>query len=126
MSKFLTALDQILLDEDGGDGRCIWRLDKPLVYQSDLMGEITVPSGFEHDSASVPRMPVVWWLAGDTAHAAAVVHDYLYACRGNLPDGRVYDRQQADRVFLEAMSCSEVPAWRARVMYWAVRIFGRW
>lgn len=125
MSQFLTKLDQVLLDEDGGDGRAIWVLDRPLLYQSDLVGIIEVPSGFRHDSASVPRIPVAWWLAGDTAHAAAVVHDYLYQAGGVITDAKRIDRRTADAVFLEAMRCSEVPGWRARVMWLAVRLFGR-
>src|SRR5690606_37335397 len=94
---------------------------------------ITVPAGFEHDGASVPRL--LWTLSGaapDGLHrAAALVHDFNYRHRGRLPRGSfqhylpgparispaglvVYDwawydcgepvtRAQADRLFLRMM-----------------------
>jgi len=117
MSKFLTALDVELVDDDQNDGRGAWRLTEPFVYQSDIAGNITVPAGFVTDFASVPRVPVAFWLTGDTAHDAAVVHDYLYTT------GQV-DRATADAVLLEAMALSGIPAWRRYAMYWAVRAFG--
>ncbi len=49
---------------------------------------------------------------------AAIVHDYLYATATGTKD-------QADAVFLEAMTVLRVPLWRRRLMYLAVRLFGR-
>ena len=102
----------------GGAG---WALQQPLVYRSALpgVGEIVVPAGFVTDFASVPRWPLTFLLAGDTAHAPAVVHDFLYGTR------RVR-RATADLVFLEAMVLTGVPRWRRAAMWVAVRIFGWW
>ena len=50
-------------------------------------------------------------------NAAAVVHDYLYF-------SKLRTRQEADKIFLEAMECLDVPLWKRRVMYRAVRMFG--
>lgn len=112
MSEFLTNLDVIQI------GPADWKLDQPLVYVSGVFGgEISVPKGFRTDFASVPRLPLVYLVAGNTAHKAAVVHDFLYqthAC----------ERELADRVFLEAMEVIGVPPWRRRIMYRAVRMFG--
>lgn len=118
MTGFLTVLSVSLVDDAQADGRGMWRLEHPLVFQSAVLGRaITVPECFETDFASVPRVPVAYWLAGDTAHPAAVVHDYLYST------GEV-SRATADRVLLEAMAAEGVPAWRRYPMYWAVRAFG--
>lgn len=95
----------------------MWRLSSPLGYYSSLLDEVVrVPQGFETDFASVPRMPLAFLLTGDTAHAAAVVHDWL--CEH--PDGR--ERELIDRVFLEACEVSQVPRWRRWLMYRAVRL----
>lgn len=118
MTSFLTVLDVQLVDDSAAEGRGIWRLRNPLVYQSAVAGRlITVPEGFTTDFASVPRLPFVYDLFGDAAHQAAVVHDYLYST-GEL------SRETADRVLLEAMAAEGVPAWRRYPMYWAVRAFG--
>ena len=102
MSKFLTELDARLKDDDR-----IWLLDSPLVYESDILGLITVPAGFETDFASVPRVPIAYTLFGDRAHRESVVHDYLYRIDAVPP--ATYD--QANDVFLEAMECRGKSWW---------------
>lgn len=114
MSRFLSSLQAELVD----DSQDWWRLKSPLVYQSTLAKQIiTVPAGFETDFASVPRLPLAFWLTGNTARAAAAVHDYLYST------GQ-FKRAMADKVMLEAMAATAVPAWRRHSMYWMVRLFG--
>ena len=73
-----------------------WRLFEPFQYESKRAGLIVVPSGFVTDFASVPRLPVAYWLYGSKANAPALVHDYLY--REGHPG-----RKEADRIFLEAL-----------------------
>ena len=94
MSKFLTELEVSLKDDDK-----IWILTALLIYQSDLLGTIAVPTGFETDFASVPRVPFVFESFGDRAHRESVIHDYLYRI-DSIP---IAKRRKADRVFLEAM-----------------------
>jgi hypothetical protein len=118
-------LTELRVEKVGPD---TWRLLEPLIIwtdSSELMHAyvegvrghtLTVPAGFEHDFASVPRIPVAYWLAGNTAHKSAVVHDYLYAVKA--------PRGLADRVFKAAMVAEGVPAWRRALMYSAVRAFG--
>lgn len=118
MSRFVTRLEVELIADDKNDGRGVWRVTLPLVYESDIAGKITVPAGFVTDFASVPRIPVAYWLAGDTAHEAAVIHDFLYTAGET-------SRATADAVLREAMAVSGVPEWRRQVMYLAVRLFGR-
>lgn len=111
-SRFLTSLQLVMIEEKK------WKLMAPFKYISaELKQEIVVPQDFITDFASVPRLPLAFLLAGDTAHKAAVIHDYLYRCSD-------VKRGVADSVFLEAMEVSGVPWWRRWTMYSAVRSFG--
>jgi hypothetical protein len=101
------------------EARGRWRLLAPLAYRSALAGHLfEVPEGFVTDFASVPRLPVVYLVAGDTAHEAAVIHDWLYTTH---QVGRVV----ADQVFSEAIQASGQGAALASIMYTAVRLGGR-
>lgn len=115
MSKFLTRLAlAAATDQDDGS----WVLCKPLEYESTVAKQtFIVPAGFKTDLATVPRLPVVYLLTGDSARAAAVVHDYLYS-------ERLVSRKIADAVLLEAAKISGVPAWRGWLMWAGVRIGG--
>lgn len=112
-SAFLTPLNVKAIDDER------WELTTSLVYKSDLLGKtITVPAGFITDFASVPRLPLAYWLMGGVATKAAVIHDFLY----RLGD---VSRKDADKVFAEAMEATGIPAWRRGPMWLGVRIFGR-
>ena len=111
MSRFTSELDVRELP----DGK--WRLLAPLVYESDLIGTVTVPAGFVTDLASVPRLPFVFWFYGDRARKPAVVHDAIYQ-QGSHP------RDVADEVFAEAMQALGIAAWTRGPMWAAVRLFG--
>jgi hypothetical protein len=114
-SGFLTGL-KIRANSDG-----TWMVDAPLIYVSGHLNAILiVPAGFRTDLASVPRIPVVFWLFGDRAHHESVVHDYLYR-RDSAP--RV-SRADADRVFLEAMRAKKKSAPLRWAMYAGVRMGG--
>lgn len=115
MSRFTTPADLRLLD------RYQWQLLAGFDYHvGDYPSEqiIHVPEGTVTDLASVPR--VLWFIFpphGKYAKAA-IVHDYLYA-------QAIGTKAWADLVFLEAMEVLGVPRTRRRLMYWAVRLFGR-
>lgn len=115
MSRFLSPLKAL----DLADGRSR-RLLEPFRYRSALLDRvIEVPAGFVYDGASIPRP--LWWLIGSPFtgryRRAALVHDYLYAVHG-------CSREEADRVFLEAMDEDRVPKWRRWAMYRGVRLGG--
>lgn len=98
------------------DGR--WELREELRYLSALTQKAyTIEKGFVTDFASVPRIPVAYWLTGNTAHLAATVHDYLYQ-HGLEP------RSVADDIFAEIMDGTRVPGWRKAMMWMGVRLFG--
>lgn len=102
--------------EELGDGR--WTLLADLRYQSARAAALfVVPAGFVTDFASVPRLPFVFWLCGDAAHAPATVHDFLYQTH-------LLGRGAADDVFAEAMEAEGVSAWRRAMMWAGVRAGG--
>lgn len=78
---------------------------------------IVVPSGFETDFASVPRVFRFLFTGHDRTRQAAVIHDYLYRTGTG-------SRKWADKVFLQAMAEAQVPTWKRYSMYAAVRAGG--
>lgn len=91
-------------------------------------GKITVPKGFDTDLASVPRAAWAFIAPFDIARAA-VIHDCLYrALRLGWNDCADTQkmRKAADKVFLNAMRCSEpkIAGWKIWACHRAVRIFG--
>lgn len=111
MAKFETDLVVKALNDTD------WILQEELVFKSDILGVIVVPIYFITDFSSVPRLPLAFLLAGDTAHEAATVHDYLYQTQPCT-------KSQADRVFREAMGVTGIVAWRKNLMYAAVAAGG--
>lgn len=119
---FLTDLEVRLISSSFHKRQ--WQLVAPLRYKTFIYGNGTpwtvleVPMGFVTDFASVPRIPVVWWMAGALAQRPAVVHDYLYRTQKT-------SRKLADAIFNEAMQVDGGKPVRRVLMYWAVRLFGR-
>jgi hypothetical protein len=115
MSSFTSPL----ITECLPDGRN-FKLHSPFTYHvgnkySNLL--IKVPKGFTTDFASTPSF-LWWWLPPIGKYTkAAVLHDYLYQTHECT-------RQFADRVFEEAMIVFNTPVWKARLMYYAIRLFG--
>ncbi len=115
MSRFTNTLVVSPL----ADGKT-WVLVRPFGYdmgQEEDANTVNVEAGFATDFASIPR---VFWIVlprwGKYGYAA-VVHDWLYWRQDR-------SRATADRIMLEAMGVSSVPAWRKHPIYWAVRAFG--
>ena len=85
---------------------------------------ITVPRGMLSDLASVPRL--FRWLVGRIGPhlEASIIHDYLYIAwqRQDLPPDE-HMRRFADRLMLVAMNAAGMRC-KARLIYWAVRLFG--
>lgn len=111
MSRFITPLRA----EKSGE---LWTILQPLIYESDVAQRVfAVPEGFVTDFASVPRLPLAFLLTGDSAHEAAVVHDYLYKTNK-------VTRSVADAVFEEAAKVSGEPGWKSWLMWAGVRLGG--
>lgn len=91
----------------------------PLTYVTDEGIDITVPSNFITDGASIPK--ICWSLIGSPFTGkykrAALVHDWLYY---TFETTRIY----ADKIFLEIMEERDVPFLKRHAMYRAVRTAG--
>ena len=124
MGHYVTDLDMRLMENADGhtllnkSGEPLYDLDSPLIFDSDVAEcIITTKAGFVTDLASIPRLPLVFVLLAKYADKPGVTHDYLYST-GILP------RAIADKVLREACLCVGVPAWKAAMIYWGVRIGG--
>lgn len=112
------------------DGRR-WKLFHPFTYKlNSAFGKIdvTVPAGFVTDFASIPWVFWSWLPSWGKYGKAAVVHDYLYQKHGVGASKSIiliFNRKQVDGVFLAAMLESGTKPWKARMMFVAVRLFGR-
>ena len=98
-------------------GEHLWRVHTAFSIGT-FMGNVTVSKGFITDLASTPR--IIWGLIPPFGRytLAAVVHDFLYA-------GHKFNRKNSDIIFFNLMIRDEVPRLKARIMYLAVRIFGK-
>lgn len=91
------------------------------INYTDPRGRIwTVPEMFLTDGASIPRP--LWALIGPPTtgryRVPAVLHDAAYSCVG-------ITKEDADRMFYEAMREAGVGFVLARLMWGAVKLFGR-
>lgn len=135
-SSFITPLEVEFIDGQK------WKVIKEFDYLVDFEDQnsaIRVPAGFVTDFASIPRM--FWdWIPPTGPYAkAAVVHDYLYVVGGKvccykgpylLYDPRckkckTFTKEQADRIFRDAMEVLGVGNPKRWLMWQAVRKFGK-
>ena len=117
MSKFLTDLEIKCCPTNEG----LWEIHEPLVYESDLVGVVTVPAGFFTDLASVPRVPFIYESWGNRAHRAAVIHDYAY----RIDSTPQFTYRQANAVFREAMEATGA-SFKIRWPMWLGVFLGGW
>ena len=117
MAKFLTELD-VKLKRDRDD---VWIVKTPLVYNSDIVGQVIVPIGFETDLSSVPRIPFIYAMWGARAHREGILHDLIFRS-DSTP---IVQWMVANNVFLEAMEVRGKPWYIRYPMYWGVCL-GSW
>ncbi len=117
MAKFMGLLDAKEIGESSG--RTVHKLDTELVWEHGLV-RITVPVGFETDLASVPRLPIAYWLWGDRAHREGVLHDYLY----RIDASPALQKEDCDWYFREAMIGQDNSWFVYHPMWLAVRCAG--
>lgn len=114
-------LTKLRVEDDGFDlsGREVWKGLGPLAFRSTRFGTVVTPPGFRSNYASVPRLPLVFLMAGGRASKEAYLHDGEYTLRRMA-------REDADLLFLEALLLNpSIPEGLARTMYNAVSWFGR-
>lgn len=123
MARFITETTLTILRGQFRQGRQLYRLHSTVVYESDLLNtRIYVPAGYITDLASVPKLPLLWLMAGGSGAEAAVIHDYLYSTHAVA--GRPVTRSEADAVFREAIAASEDVNAPGSLMWLAVRVGG--
>jgi len=98
-----------------------WVVRKEFFYDVGFEGSkdtIVVPSGFVTDFASVPR--VLWSIfpKWGVYGPASIIHDYLYFSHEKT-------REEADYIFYEGMLVLGIKKWKAKILYNAVKIFGK-
>lgn len=114
MARFLKPLMAVKVGHSGR--RATWQLIEALVLDDRPETELwTIQAGFQTDYASVPRLPFLFLVFGDYAHASATIHDYLCTLKRIPP-------KVANEIFYRAMLAERVPRWRAWLMYLAVRL----
>lgn len=105
-----------------------WRLVKSFSYYVGKQDYLTnygiiieVPAGFVCDGASIPK--VFWSIIGSPMTGkyvqAAILHDFLYYIQ-------TFSREHSDKIFLNAMKILGVSRLKRKIIYWAVRIGGKW
>ena len=99
-----------------------WELATKSVFQIWSM-HIEIPEGFKTDFATIPQMFQNLIKVNGKHRLAALLHDYLYSIRGQLPN-RTLTRKQCDLAFLQGMKQSNVKWLKRMVMYRMVRMFG--
>ena len=98
----------ILVHIDGN----LWKTAQEFSYK-----DVTVPEGFITDLASVPWPTLMLIPKSGQYNPAALIHDFLYYIQDR-------SRKEADAIFLQAMKDLKINAFKRRVMYYAVRLFG--
>lgn len=133
MNNFTTPLELEYID-----GRS-WRITEEFDYLTDYPdpnSAIRVPKGFVTDFASIPKVFWSIWAPTGPYGKAAVVHDYLYVVGGKVPCcadccvdkcpiPRIFTKEQADRIFRDAMEVLGVKNPQRWIMWQAVRKFGK-
>jgi hypothetical protein len=118
----MSAFTENLIVSPLPDGRT-WILRSKFSYDVGTEGSgetINVPAGFITDFASVPR--IFWWIYPQWGKYgnAAVIHDFLYWEQSK------YKKDEADKIFMEGMTVLGVGKVTAKILYLAVKYFGKW
>ena len=113
--------DELLVESQGN----AWILKRAFhFYYIDEVGgqiNVVVPEKFITDFVSTPKILYSFFPPMGIYNKAAILHDYLYS-----KDCPIFlERVKADKFFLQAMEVLQVPKWQRKLMYFAVRIFGK-
>ncbi len=97
--------------------------EKLTLYSAQLGMEVSAPSGFVTDFASIPAFAQSFVQVLGNNIRSAIIHDYLCTKAGK--DKTKLTQKQADKLFLEGLKIDEVRWGKARVMACGVRGFQR-
>lgn len=106
-----------------GEDEAVLMEDWHIEWVGPLWEGVTVPAGTTTDGASIPRF--LWRVCGHPLEAprvyAATLHDWLYG--GGMRAAGV-TREQADRCYYALLRHFGISAWRSKIEYCALRLFG--
>jgi len=88
------------------------------VGEENSVEYIDVPKGFITDFYSVPQIFQSIVPKTGKGNQASVLHDYLYT-------NHLYTQKRSDDIFLEAMTVLGMNVVQRYVIYYAVRLFGK-
>ena len=96
----------------------------------DVTGfRFVVPADTRTDGASIPRF--LWRVCGHPLQAprvyAALLHDWLYSgedCDGDGASPAMLTRKECDECYYAMLRHFGVSAFKAKIEYWALRMFG--
>lgn len=95
-------------------------LDTPIPFEFGGK-QYVVPAGTLSDGMSVPR--ALWGILSPcydpVTLAPSVVHDYLYA------HSEICTREEADTWYRDELLKAGFPPWKAKIVFWGVRAFGK-
>lgn len=101
------------------------------IEKRDEIYLLSIPSGFNTDFCSVPRLPFAYLLLGGIAQYAGLMHDALYSGAENVVLRNIeslenfeYSRAWADKVFLYGLKQCGIGIVKRHLMYYAVRTHG--
>ena len=115
MSNFTSPLEV----KDLNDGFFeVMRDFRYYVGEENSVEYIDVPKGFLTDFFSVPQIFQSIVPKTGKGNQASVLHDYLYT-------NHLYTQKRSDDIFLEAMTVLGMNVIQRYVIYYAVRLFGK-
>lgn len=126
MGAFASELTNMHLSGRDLRGPRRWRLTVPLIYEVGGRGSgrvICVPKDFVTDGPSIPQR-LQWILPVWAIYSrAGVIHDYLcYLIVRNNPHPEAPTRDDADRIFFEAMTALNVGLVQKYALYLGARL----
>ena len=80
--------------------------------------------GFITDLASIPRILTPLFPVNSDILIPAIWHDYGYSAQDEWNEHNTSPRKSVDDFFYRHLRAFDVPWWRAKMMYWGVRLFG--
>ena len=100
----------------------LWKLGEEVIYENGVI-EIIVPKGTKTDLASIPD-GLKWFISNDDRRIIrpAICHDFLYSKQHVA--NRFFSREEADLLFYEMLRVEGMHWFKARMMYYAVRLGG--
>lgn len=101
-----------------------WKMLEPFNYLAVGDNLITIPKGFVHDLASIPKVFRMFFSVNGPHRNAAILHDWGYYKGGYVSEYLKLKRVQVDKLFLNAMKETGVGYFKRYAMYYAVRVGG--